>query len=419
MIPISVGLNHHATPFSLREKTAIGEAQIPDALGDLRQYTGIKEAVIISTCNRFEVFSFCEAEQQEKICDWICNYRSIDPELIKDLWCQRRGDKAVRHLIHIACGMDSAIIGEPQILGQVKTAYRLAQQHQHTGTALHKMFEHCISVAKQIRSQTGLGKHLVSYASIILDRLKLLFDDVIHKQVLMIGAGEMNHLVIKHFQEYGIQSITVANRTQENAKALAQEYRLEVADFESLSDILHRYDIVVSCTASPSHILDRAVVEQAVAKRMRKPMHISDLALPRDIDPQVNEIEDVYLHSLGALEKMIDNNQKLRMQAGDDAQEIIVQGVTAFTQWLNAREALPLLHLYRNQAEQQTEHALQHALQQLKNGKEAEEVLSKLTHSLSQQLMHPMTEMITRCGSKGDKDLLHSIEQVLHSIKKS
>ena len=419
MIPISVGLNHHATPFELREKTAIGEERIPDALVALRRYAGLEEAVIIATCNRLEIFSVCHAEQQEKICDWICDYCAIDSQELADLWYKRQEDQAVRHLIRIACGLDSAVIGEPQILGQVKTAYQLAQQHQHTGTVLNKIFEHCISVAKQIRSQTDLGKHPISYASVILDRLKLLFDDLPHKQVLVIGVGEMNQLVIKHFQDHGIKSIAVANRTEENAILLAQEHQLEVVDFDDLTDGLHRYDIIVSCTASPSHILDCAVLEKALTERARKPMHVSDLALPRDVDPRVNDIKDIYLHSLKELEKIIGKNHKLRQQAGDEAEAIIAQGVDTFQRWLNARQALPLLQLYREHAQQQAERALHNALQQLNNGENTEEVLRKLTHTLGQQLMHPMTETITNSASTGDKNLLRCIEQTLKKNKAS
>lgn len=410
---ISVGLNHHTSPLEVREKTVVGESILSDALTDLRTHTGLDEAVIISTCNRFEIFSFGPAAKRHEIGKWACGRFGITGDDLKRYWYELHGSNVIHRLTRIACGLDSVIIGEPQILGQVKSAYQIARDNKHTQTVINRLFEHAISAAKEVRSGTGLGKHPISYVSITLDISKRLFENLAEKRALIIGVSEMTELAAHYFKENNVGTITIANRTPENAANLAVATDAEVADLANIEDTLHRYDIIVSCTASSAHILNHAMVANALKKRKGKPIHISDLALPRDIDPQVSKLEGVYLYTLDKLAKVISDNQRKRMRAGEEAGVIIDRRVEEFTKWLNARAAIPLIIHYRSNADRQCEQALTQALIKLRQGRDAETVMRELAHRIGKQLMHPATEIISAAGTVGNHELLKAIEAAL------
>ena len=317
--------------------------------------------------------------------------------------------------MEIACGLDSVIIGEPQILGQVKTAYQIAQKHKHTGTILSRLFDHSITATKLIRSQTDLGRHSISYASIILSIMRNLFDDLSSKKVLVIGVGEMIQLVIKHFKENDINSITIVNRTSSKSLKLAEQYDATTENFNQIENILEDYDIIVSCTTSQTPIINQAMLQNAIKKRNKRPIYIADLAVPRDIEPSANDIEGIYLYSLDNLAKMIEENQRLRMAAGDQAKIIISQRSKEFMNWLAARNTVPLINQYRNQAEIQCEKALNQALRQLEEGQNSEKVIQQLSHTLKNKLMHPMTKLISNATK--DKNLVTIIRNILDNEK--
>ncbi len=413
MEPISVGLSHHTSPLEVREKTAVEASALHDALTDLRARAGLDEAVILSTCNRFEIFSFGAGDKRQAIKEWVRRRFKITNDEADKYWRESRGDSVTHRLTRIACGLDSVIIGEPQILGQIKSAYRIARDNQHTQTVINRLFEHAISVAKEVRSTTALGKHPISYASITLDISKRLFENLAEKQALIIGVGEMTELAARYCKEHDVGALTIANRTPKNAADLAAEVGAEIADLANIEDILHRYDIIISCTASPAHILDHSMVASALKKRKGRPVHISDLALPRDIDPRVAELEGVYLYTLDNLAKMISDNQKKRMTAGKEAEVIIDRRVAEFVKWLNARDAIPLITHYRSSAEQQCQQALLRALTKLRQGQDAETVMRELTRGIGKRLMHPATEIIAAAGATGNRELLKEIEAAL------
>ena len=413
MTLISLGLNHHTAPLELREKIALNDDELSGALAELRAQTGCDEAVIVSTCNRFEVFSFAHRERRAAIADWICTRSRLPHAALQDHWCKLHGIEVAHHLMKIACGLDSVIVGEPQILGQVKSAYRIAQQDKHTGAVTGRLFEAAIAAAKQVRTQTELGRHPISYASITLDTSRRLFENLADRHALIIGIGEMTELAARHFKENGIGAITIVNRTLEKAAPLAAEVGADTVPLDALEDVLHRCDIIISCTASHEPIIGKEMVVRALKRRKRQLMHITDLALPRDVDPQVGKLESVYLHTLDNLAQMIDANQKLRMAAGGQAEAIIARCAGEFMGWLNARQAAPLVALYRSGTEELCEQALKQALVQLENGRTSAAVVRELAHTLGKRLMHPTTEIISAAGATGNKELLAIIKAAL------
>ena len=412
MTLLVVGLNHHSAPLDVREKVALPEDSVGAALADLRHKAGLKQAVIISTCNRLEIYAATSGHYHAgDVTGWLCSYHGVAAWELDGHLFTMRDASAARHLFRVASGLDSAIVGEPQVLGQVKTAYQAAFDGgagDAGGGALGRMFEHALAAAKETRSTTDLGRHPVSYASIAVDVSGKIFEDLSAKSALMIGAGEMIRLTMQHFKKRGIGTLAVANRSLEGARRLAADHGARIIAFADVEEALPRYDIVVSCTSGRDTIVGKAAVQQALKIRKRRPMYIVDIALPRDVEPAVAQLEDVYLYTLDNLVEIADVNQRGRLQEADKAERIIDERVAEFVKWLNARQASDLIRQFRVRAEDCRDDALDKAARLLRQGKSADDALRYLARTLTGKLMHHPTAAIQKAAENDDKTLLEA-----------
>lgn len=413
MTLFAVGLNHRSAPLEVREKVALPEGAVGGALADLRRETALAQAVIVSTCNRLEIYAAAaRRDGGDAVAAWLCNYRGLDAGELEGHLFTLHDTAAARHLLRVASGLESVIVGEPQVLGQVKSAYRASLEGGHSGELLGRLFEHAISTAKRARSETGLGRHPVSYASVAVDVSRKIFDDLSTKHALMIGAGDMIELTMRHLKSHGIGSLAVANRSPENARRLAAEHGAETVDFGGINDALPRYDIVVSSTAGAGIIVGRAAIERALKTRKRRPVCIVDLALPRDIDPAAAELEDVYLYTLDNLAEIAGVNRRNRLHEADKAGRIVEEHLAGFIRWLNTRQAGDLVRRLRALAEGHRDDALHKALQLLNQGKSPDEALRHLAHALTGKLTHHPTDIINKAAGDNDRALLEAAKKL-------
>ena len=413
MTLIAVGLNHHSAPLEVREKVALPENAVGEALADLRRETALAQAVIVSTCNRLEIYAAANRRDcAGAIAAWLCGYQNIAAGDLDGHLFTLHDIGAARHLLRVASGLESVIVGEPQVLGQVKSAYQAALDGKHSGELLGRLFEHALSTAKQARSETDLGRHPVSYASVAVDVSRKIFGDLSTKHALVIGAGEMIELTMRYLRSHGIGSLAIANRSPENARRLAGVHGAETVAFDEIAAALPRYDILVSCTSAKTAVVGKAAIERALKTRKRRPVCIVDIALPRDIEAAAAELEDVYLYTLDNLAEIAGVNRRNRLQEAGKAEQIVEQRLAEFIRWLNARQAGDLIRQFRAAAEEHRDDALDKALQLLKQGKSADEALRHLAHSLTGKLTHHPTDIINKAAGNNDKALLEAARKL-------
>jgi glutamyl-tRNA reductase len=389
---ITLGLNHQSAPLSLRERLAFPGDALRDGLNELRSSLrqAAPEQALLSTCNRTEMYLAAEDFSQAKhhALDWLA-WKSNTPErdLTPHLY-QLPNDQAVRHAFRVACGLDSMVLGEPQILGQMKLAAREAQEAGCLGTHLHHLFQQAFSVAKEVRTTTEIGLHSVSMAAASVKLAQRIFGDLSQTNVLFIGAGEMIQLTTTHFAAQHPKRIVIANRTLHRGEALAHQFNGEAIALSELPLRMHEFDIVVSCTASTLPIIGLGMIESALKTRKRRPIFLVDLAVPRDIEREVSELDDAYLYTVDDLGEMIKEGVQARQDAVIQAEAIIDHGVQAFLQWRELRSQVPIIKSLTEHSEdiQAAEIAL--AKRRLAKGEELDTVLKSLAHGLSQKYLH-------------------------------
>ncbi|MDO3386072.1 glutamyl-tRNA reductase [Gilvimarinus sp. SDUM040013] len=405
MTLLAFGINHTTAPLAIRERVAFAPDAMNAALQGARGQTGASEAAILSTCNRTEIY--LESEQQaEQVLSWLVAHSDVSEAELVDCHYLLRGDDALRHMMKVAGGLDSLVLGEPQILGQMKSAYAMAREAGTVGASLHAAFQQVFAVAKQVRSQTGIGENPVSVAYTAVTLAQQIFSDLKQDTALLVGAGETIELVAQHLSEQGIQHIVVANRTLDRAQALAGRHRGEAILLSEIPEHLHRADIVISSTASQLPLLGKGAVESALKVRKHKPMFMLDIAVPRDIEAEVGDLADVYLYTVDDLQVVIDQNLKSRQEAADRALNIIEGGVENFRREQRALDAVDTIRAYRAKAEQLREQELLKALNQLQGGAEPEKVLNQLARNLTNKLLHAPTTALREASAKGEYDTL-------------
>lgn len=404
----STGLNHTTADTRIREQLAFPETEIGSAVTELRRCPFVREAVIVSTCNRTELYCMSEAASAEPLVEWLGRYHGIQPERMRRYLYTYEGRLAVRHLLRVASGLDSMVLGEPQILGQVKEAYRQARASSGAGTILSRLFEHAFSAAKRIRTETLIGAHPVSIASAAVGLARQIFANFPEHTALLVGAGETMALVARHLRENGLGRLIIANRTLERAQVLAHEFGGYAIPLEEISSHLAEADIVVCSTASPATVVSGEMVRAAVRRRKRRPMFIVDLALPRDVDEDVARLEDVYLYNLDDLGNVIEENQASRGEAARLAEEIVDQETDDFLAWLRSRDAAGTIRELRSRAEEIRGETLERARRMLANGRDADGVLEYLAHTLTNRLLHSPTARLRQAGRGSDQDLLRA-----------
>ncbi len=391
---LTLGLNHHTAPLDLRGRFAFAPGQLQGALLGLRERVAraAPEMALISTCNRTELYLALDATSPRELlrpaAEWLAAQGGVSAARLDDYTYQAEDHAAARHAFRVASGLDSMVLGEPQILGQMKQAVREANEAGTLGTTLHQLFQRSFAVAKEVRSNTEIGAHSVSMAAAAVRLAGQLFEDLRRQRVLFVGAGEMIELVATHFAAREPAAMAVANRTLERGEALAARFGAEAMRLAELPDRLHEFDIVVSCTASALPIVGLGAVERALKARRRRPMFMVDLAVPRDIEPEVARLSDVYLYTVDDLSALVQTAGEKRQAAVEQAEAIIDAGVTSFAHWLDQRQSVPLIQALNQRADEWQATELARARKLLARGEDPHAVLEALAHGLTHKLLH-------------------------------
>lgn len=417
---IAIGINHQTAPVAMREKVAFTPTSLAGALKNYALRVKQAELVILSTCNRTEVFANSEQVNAADLGAWLAEVHKVElADLNKYLYVYEN-EHAIRHLMQVACGLNSLILGEPQILGQVKQAFSEAK---HVGTVnghFEKIFQNTFAVAKKVRSQTDIGANAVSVAYAAVQLAKQIFSNLAKSHVLLIGAGETIELVAKHLAMFSLKKVTVANRTLANAQLLADSLLVE-SEAITISEIperLSKADIVISSTASALPILGQGTVASALKERKYKPMLMIDLAVPRDIEDQVSEIDDVYLYTVDDLQHIVQQNVANREQAANEANTIIEYHVAELLLWQKQHKKIDLIKTYRDDAEQTRRGLEEKALIKLAQGESPEKVLQELSYKLSQAMLHAPTKAMQKAIANPKESALSLFEDIFGEDKK-
>ncbi|HGO9232312.1 TPA: glutamyl-tRNA reductase [Neisseria meningitidis] len=411
----AVGLNHQTAPLSIREKLAFAAACLPEAVRNLARSNAATEAVILSTCNRTELY--CVGDSEE-IIRWLADYHSLPIEEISPYLYTLGMQETVRHAFRVACGLDSMVLGEPQILGQIKDAVRVAQEQESMGKKLNALFQKTFSVAKEVRTDTAVGENSVSMASASVKLAEQIFPDIGDLNVLFIGAGEMIELVATYFAAKSPRLMTVANRTLARAQELCDKLGVnaEPCLLSDLPAILYEYDVVVSSTASQLPIVGKGMVERALKQRQSMPLFMLDLAVPRDIEAEVGDLNDAYLYTVDDMVNIVQSGKEARQKAAAAAETLVSEKVAEFVRQQQGRQSVPLIRALRDEGEKARKQVLENAMKQLAKGATAEEVLERLSIQLTNKLLHSPTQTLNKAGEE-DKDLVHAVAQIYHLDK--
>ena len=414
----ALGVNHQTASVELREQIAFNAERLSELLAEQSHHGELNDLVVVSTCNRTEVYAM--ADNADMVLEWLARANGLDvQQLLKHVYRYENG-QAVNHLMRVASGLDSLMLGEPQILGQVKTALSLAKEAHTVSTQLNRIFEYSFYAAKRVRSETAVGSHAVSMGYAVAQLATQVFSQPEKLTVMVVAAGEMNSLVAKHLAEMGVAKILICNRTRERAEQLAQEImhraEVEIVDFATLAANLHRADVVSSCTGSLHQVIGYADVKAALKKRRYQQMLLVDLAVPRDIDPKVENLDGVYLYGVDDLQSVIDDNLAQRRQAAVEAELMVSQLATQLMTQQKVKQAGQTIQAYRAQGQQFAQTELEHALQALQQGAVAPQVLQEFAHRLTQKLLHPTSLLLRQAAQSEDPAYMEWMQQELVDI---
>lgn len=409
---LAFGINHKTAPVDIREKVAFAPDRLQEALKGLVSSPKVHEAAILSTCNRTELYCYVKDSDSSEVVNWFSDYHHLDAQAIKPYVYVHPDNEAVRHLLRVASGLDSLVLGEPQILGQVKTAYREATEAGTVGRVLNKLCQHTFNVAKQVRTDTAIGASPVSVAFAAVSLAKQIFSDFSKHTALLIGAGETVELAARHLKENNIGRMIIANRTVERAQALAEELDAYAISLSDIPVHLAEADMVISSTASQLPILGKGVVERAIKARKRKPMLMVDIAVPRDIEPEVGDMPDVYLYTVDDLQEIIQEGLKNRQEAAHKAEEIIDGQVSHFMGWMRAQDSVSVIRDFRSHMDGIRRQELDVALKALHAGQNPEEVLKKLAHGLTNKISHTPTVHLRQASVDGNAELIEAAQEL-------
>ena len=412
MALLAFGINHKTAPVGIREKVAFAPDRLQDACKELISGGDVSEGAILSTCNRTELYCCINDPDSGIVESWFSKYHHLEAEDIAPYIFKYPDREAVRHLLRVASGLDSLVLGEPQILGQVKTAYRDATSAGTVGTILNKLCQHTFNAAKQVRTDTAIGESAVSVAYAAVSLSKQIFSSFENHTALLIGAGETIELAARHLKESKIGNIIIANRTVERAHALSEEVGGVAISLSDIPDHLPKADIIISSTASPLPILGKGSVERAIKIRKHKPILMVDIAVPRDIEPEVSELADVYLYTVDDLKEIIEEGLQTRRDAAEQAEDIIDTQVADFMGWLRSQSAISVIQGYRGNMNELREAELDKALKMLKKGQDPEDVLKRLANGLVNKITHTPTAKIRQAGYDGNHAMLDAAKEL-------
>lgn len=411
---VTYGINHNTAPVNIRENIAFNTDVLPTALASLKQQPYVIEAVILSTCNRTEIYCYLDDEYHHSINMWLHEFhQQAKDSLNEHLYCHQ-GSHAMRHLLRVACGLDSMVLGESQILGQIKTAYSDALNAKTLGKFLGRLFQHAFTVAKQVRTDTAIGNSPVSIAFAAVSLSKQIFSNLNNSTALLIGAGETIELVARHLHDNGVGRIIIANRTVERAHNLALQVNGYAISLSEMPAHLAEADIVISSTASQLPVVGKGTVERALKKRKRRPIFMVDIAVPRDIEPEVGNLEDIYLYCVDDLQEIIEESLQSRREAAEQAEEIIDNQVEHFIAWLRTQDAVPVIRAIRERAESESDYLLEKAKKQLEHGLPVEAVLDDLARTLTKKLLHEPSRQLRQSGFDTDNNLIEAARSLFN-----
>lgn len=417
---IALGINHKTAPVAVREKVSFDPATMQAALQQILQtLTAVTEVSILSTCNRTEIYcsylnedSDAEVQAGQALITWLSRHHDVDEQVLNDSSYIHHNTDAVQHMMRVASGLDSLVLGEPQILGQFKSAFAVSQQAGTSGSDLGRLFRQTFTVAKEVRTNTAIGQNPVSVAFAAVSMAKHIFSDFSKSTALLIGAGETIDLVAKHLRDAGIEQIIVANRTLARAQKLAEQFHAEAVLLEDIAQELPRADIVISSTASPLPILGKGTVERALKKRRHSPMFMVDIAVPRDIEEEVGELNDVFLYTVDDLKDIIEENVKSRQDAARQAEQLIVSGVERFMRELRSLDVVSTVTALRGHVEELRDECLIKARKQLVNGDDPVKVLQQFAHTYTNKMLHTPTKQMRQAGSEGQLEMMDWVQEL-------
>ncbi|MFM6987966.1 MAG: glutamyl-tRNA reductase [Arenimonas sp.] len=407
-----LGLNHQTAPVELRERVSVSESLQAQALAALMRVPGVEQAVLLSTCNRTEIYSHVAPEHEPGLARWLAEHHGIAPEALAGYLYQHQDEQAVRHLFRVASGLDSLIMGEPQILGQVKQAWSLARQQGAVQGPLDRLFQHTFATAKRVRTETRIGAHPVSVAYASVKLARQLFNQLDDSSVMLIGAGETIELAAQHLANANVKRMLIANRTLEHAQALATRFSGFALPLSEAARHMAEADILISATASPVPVVHANDVAAALKQRRHRPMLLIDLAVPRDIEPEVAALDDVYLYTVDDLDHVLEESRAFRQQAAVEAENLISLQAEHFFAQLKALNHQSGLLKLRSHVDEARETLLAKAKQALARGEDPETVLETLANQLSNRILHGPTAALRRAALDGDTQLLQAAEQL-------
>ena len=413
MTLLSLGINHQTAPVDIREKIAFSPEQLSGALSELQGIPAINESVIVSTCNRTEIYCETADDSHHAISDWLSSFHQLAESELTPYLYQHADHEVARHLFRVASGLDSMVLGEPQILGQLKTSYDQARTDKSVDTILDRLFQHSFSVAKRVRTDTEIGSHPVSVAFSAVNLSKQIFGNLGQLNALLIGAGETIELVARHLKRQGIGSIVIANRSLDKAQALAQTLGATATTISSVPEQLVNADIVISSTASQLPILGKGATEAALKQRRHRPIFMVDLAVPRDIESQVGDLQDIYLYTVDDLKNVVDENMRHRELAAIAGQEIINLEVNTFSQWLKTHQSADHIRQLRSSAETIKLQCIEKAMVQFEQDKDVEKALLTLANTLTNKMLHAPTMEMRKAIKADDQATIHFLKSLI------
>ena len=415
MTLLALGINHKTAPVSLRERVTFSPDTLDQALDSLLAQPMVQGGVVLSTCNRTELYLSVEEQDnlQEALVRWLCDYHNLNEEDLRNSLYWHQDNDAVSHLMRVASGLDSLVLGEPQILGQVKKAFADSQKGHLNASALERMFQKSFSVAKRVRTETDIGASAVSVAFAACTLARQIFESLSTVTVLLVGAGETIELVARHLREHQVKKMIIANRTRERAQVLADEVGAEVISLSDIDARLQDAVIIISSTASPLPIIGKGMVERALKNRRNQPMLLVDIAVPRDVEPEVGKLSNAYLYSVDDLQSIISHNLAQRKAAAVEAETIVAQETSEFMAWLRAQGASETIREYRSQSEQIRDELTAKALAALQQGGDAQAIMQDLAWKLTNRLIHAPTKSLQQAARDGDSERLNILRDSL------
>ncbi|MEC8158608.1 MAG: glutamyl-tRNA reductase [Pseudomonadota bacterium] len=405
---VVIGINHDSASVAVRERVAFAPECVPKAISELMAETRLSEGVILSTCNRTEIYGWFGTEGEaalagDEVVAWLCNYHAIALDDLATCTYRSHGIAGLTHLVRVTAGLNSMVLGEPQIFGQIKSAFAVSQESGGIGDSLSKLFPEAFRLAKRVRTDTAIGENPVSVAYAAVDLAGRIFSDLSNRTALLLGAGETIELVARHLNEAGLGKLIVANRTLKRAETLADQFGAEAILLADVTQRLPSADIVISSTASQLPILGKGAVEEAIKARRYRPALLIDLAIPRDIEPQVASLSDIYLYTVDDLRDVVEENVRLRSYEANKADKIVEEGVVEIeATWLQ-RASADVVRNYRESAMAIQQAELERALKALKSGKSPEEVMTRLSRDLTNKLIHAPTAGLKQIAKEGDR----------------